>query len=236
MTADGADGSEEGVAGRGHQPRRGGGRRRRPAPRRRPTPTPTPAPAPATAAKPAPGDLKPDDEGFIRSWLVLAPIPFLPAKAAPPPIDKEQLPDEKDLKPKEGDKVKVGDKELTWKAAKADSYLLDFNQVFGAKTDNSAAYAVCYVQSDGERKDLQLLIGSDDQGEGLPQRQGSREGHCADRPADKDQDKADNVTLNAGTNVVVFKVVNGSGGWQGCLRFKDKTGQPVKDLKIKLAP
>ena len=56
------------------------------------------------------------------------------------------------------------------------------------------------------------------------------------RGADKDQDKADNVTLNAGTNVIVFKVINESGGWQGCLRFKDKSGQPVKDLKLKLAP
>ena len=36
--------------------------------------------------------------------------------------------------------------------------------------------------------------------------------------------------------MLVFKVVNEGGGWQGCLRFKDKSGQPVKDLKLKLTP
>ena len=44
------------------------------------------------------------------------------------------------------------------------------------------------------------------------------------------------VTLNKGINVVVFKIINEQNNWQGALRFLDKAGAPVKDLKIKLSP
>ena len=166
---------------------------------------------------------------------MLAPIPLAAGESGATATDKDLVPGEKDLKPKEGDKVKAGDKELAWKPVKAASHLIDFNEILGAETSNSAAYAVCYLESGSERKDLQLLMGSDDQGKVYLNGKELVKS-LADRPAEKDQDKADGVTLNAGTNVVVFKVVNGGGGWQGCLRFKDKSGQPVKDLKIKLAP
>jgi hypothetical protein len=34
----------------------------------------------------------------------------------------------------------------------------------------------------------------------------------------------------------VFKVINEQNSWQGSMRFLDKTGAPVTDLKIKLSP
>jgi len=202
-------------------------------------PTPPPAP-PAPAVKPAEpkaasGDFKPDDEGFIRQFLVLAPIPLPDGTSGADGIDKEFVAGEKDLKPKEGDKTKAGDKELTWKAAKAADFDLDFIEFLGAQTDNSAAYAVVYVQSDAERKGLSLFMGSDDQGKVYLNGKEVIKSAAA-RGLDKDQDKAENLTLNVGTNVLVFKVVNEGGGWQGCLRFKDGSGQPVKDLKLKLTP
>ena len=51
-----------------------------------------------------------------------------------------------------------------------------------------------------------------------------------------ESERAANVTLVKGTNVVVFKVINEANNWQGCLRFTDKGGKPVKDVKIKSAP
>ena len=62
-------------------------------------------------------DYKPDDEGFIRNWLMFAPIKLEGSGADE--IDKQQLKDEGKLQPKEGDKAKAGDAELTWKAIKA---------------------------------------------------------------------------------------------------------------------
>ena len=43
-------------------------------------------------------------------------------------------------------------------------------------------------------------------------------------------------TLKKGVNVVVFKIINEQNNWQGAMRFLDKAGAPVKDLKIKLSP
>jgi hypothetical protein len=58
----------------------------------------------------------------------------------------------------------------------------------------------------------------------------------AARAVDKDQDTANNITLNKGTNVIVFKVVNEKIDWAGCLRFTDKSDNPVKNLTVKLTP
>jgi hypothetical protein len=38
------------------------------------------------------------------------------------------------------------------------------------------------------------------------------------------------------TAVVVFKVVNETGRWQGSVRFTDAAGQPVKGLRVTLTP
>ena len=43
---------------------------------------------------------KPDDEGFIRNWLVLAPLPFGGAKDGAEALGKQQVPDEAKLQPK----------------------------------------------------------------------------------------------------------------------------------------
>jgi hypothetical protein len=42
--------------------------------------------------------------------------------------------------------------------------------------------------------------------------------------------------LKKGINVIVFKIINEQGNWQGAMRFLDKAGAPLKDLKIKLSP
>ena len=49
-----------------------------------------------------------------------------------------------------------------------------------------------------------------------------------------DADKG-RVTLKAGINVFVFKVVNELNSWQGAMRFLDKSGAPIRDLKIRLS-
>jgi hypothetical protein len=182
------------------------------------------------------GESKPDDEGFIRTWLILAPIPVTTPNAGATEVDHEFLPSEKELKPKEGDKAKVGDKELAWKAVKANDYQFDLNEIVGQPTEQSVAYAVVYIDpGENERKGLTLAIGSDDQAKVYLN--GKQIIKTADpRALAKDQDKAADLTLNKGTNVLVFKIINEGGGWQGCARFTDKEGKPAKDLKLRLAP
>ncbi len=51
-----------------------------------------------------------------------------------------------------------------------------------------------------------------------------------------DQDAASGLGLNAGINVVIFKVVNLTGDWKGSLWFTDAAGQPLKGINLILAP
>ena len=44
-----------------------------------------------------------------------------------------------------------------------EDYRIDFNQLVGEKPRYMLAYAVCYIQSEAERRDLTLHVGSDDQ-------------------------------------------------------------------------
>ena len=178
---------------------------------------------------------KPDDEGFIRNWLILAPLPFGDAQDGAAALGKEQVPDEAKLKPKEGDMVKSGDKGIAWKPYQAESHLLDFNAFLGGQTEDSVGYAVCYLVADQEMKDLTMKTGSDDQAKVYINGKEVFKNETA-RPADKDQDSTQNVTLQKGVNVVVFKVVNEKMDWSGCLRFTDKDDKPITNLKVMLKP
>jgi hypothetical protein len=103
-----------------------------------------------------------DDEGFIKAWLLLAPIP-LEGENAAAAVDKQQVKDEAKLEPKEGDKVEVGATGLVWKKYIAKEHFIDFNDFLGKETEQSVGYAVTCVISDAEIKDAVLKIGSDDQ-------------------------------------------------------------------------
>ena len=47
---------------------------------------------------------------------------------------------------------------------------------------------------------------------------------------------SEGVNLKRGLNVMVFKVVNEAGDWQGSVRFTDAAGQPVKDIHVTTTP
>jgi len=181
-------------------------------------------------------ELAPDKEGFIRDWLVLAPIQLDSEADGAKEIEKSQVPDEGMLKPKAGDKVTVAGKALTWKKVKATDYYLDLNAIVNAQTENTVGYAVCYIRADEERKDLDLKMGSND--EGKVYLNGKLLLKTTEpRPLERDNDAAHKITLNKGVNTLVFKVFNeGGSDWQGCIRFTDSKGKPVTDLVIQLEP
>ncbi len=184
-------------------------------------------------AAPAQESFSPDAEGFIRNWLVLAPIGIEEGSGATE-IDKEQIKDEGTVKPKAGDAAHAGGKELKWAAHKTADFFIDFLESFGKdRGQDVAGYAVAYVHADAETA-VKAQMGSNDQAKLYVN------GKCVikfdeTRTLEKDQNAAD-VTLNKGCNLVVFKVINEQNNWQGCLRFTDKTGAALKNLKITLAP
>src|SRR5437879_8043136 len=101
-----------------------------------------------------------DSDGFVQKWLVLAPIPIPDGDTGSDALSKQQIKDEARLKPKPGDKLKVGSTELVWKAHTCTDHLLDFNAVLGAQTEDSVGYAVTFVSAPESMKDIKMKIGS----------------------------------------------------------------------------
>ncbi len=181
-------------------------------------------------------EFAPRSDGFIRDWLLLAPIQLASDADGAEAIEKNQIPDEGLLKPKAGDKVTVRGKELTWKKVKATDYFLDLNAICNAETEKTVGYAVTYIRADGERKNLKLKMGSNDEGKVFLNGKLLLK-TSEPRALDQDSDTARDITLNKGINVVVFKIFNeGGSDWQGCLRFTDASDKPVTNLVIRLEP
>lgn len=176
--------------------------------------------------------VSPDAEGFIRNWLVLAPI-ALEGESGASEIDRDFLNGEATIAPKAGDKVTVGGQSLAWQAHKTADYAIDFLQSFGkTRGEYVAGYAVAYVIADEEMQ-VTLALSTNDQGKawlnGKPVFK-----FAETRVLEKDTDLTD-VTLVKGQNVLVLKVINEVNNWQACARFL-KGGVPVKNLQISTTP
>ena len=178
--------------------------------------------------------LQPDSDGYVRHWLMLAPIALPEEETCAEALLKEQISDEAALRPKAGDKLKVGGKELTWQKITASTNYFDFNEVLKSVNDHVVGFVVTYIECDQERPDVVLAVASNDQGRiyfnGV-----DIYAFTEARPLMLDADKG-RVTLKKGVNVFVFKVLNEQNSWQGAMRFLDKAGAPLKGLKIKLSP
>jgi hypothetical protein len=179
-----------------------------------------------------PQTFSPDSEGFIRNWLVLAPIAVQEDSGATE-IEKDFLGGEATVKPKPGDKVNVEGKILTWTPHQASDYFIDFLKAFGSERgEDVAGYAVAYISADADMN-VRLSIGSNDQCKvWLNGAQVIK--FTETRTLDKDTDRAD-VTLHKGQNVLVFKVINEKNNWQGAARFFQNAA-PVTSLKVSSSP
>ena len=165
---------------------------------------------------------------------MLAPIVLPEEPACSELILQDQVKGEANLKPKAGDTVNIHGKELTWTNISASTNYFDFNAVLKTENDRAAGFMVTYIECDKDMPDVTMAIGSNDQGR-LYLNGRDIYAFTEARTLELDADKG-TVTLSKGLNVVVFKIINEQGNWQGAVRFLDKAGAPLKDLKIKLSP
>jgi hypothetical protein len=191
---------------------------------------------PATTKK-----MTPDSEGFIQRWLLLEPI------NKPNPRNNvfsdsyirtafttEYFPNQFTVLPKDGEKVKVGDQELTWHALESTifnvklfrfAYGLD-KQIYGV-----LFWAVTVVNSPREMKNVRMSVGSNASSmwwlNGKEVAVLSGDIHMV-----KDDYVSTRLTLNKGKNIIRGAVINGPGMSDFCVRFLDEKGEPVKDLTI----
>ena len=175
-----------------------------------------------------------NEDGFITTWLLLAPIPLDEGQSGADTLDKQQIPEEAKLQPKEGEKVKIGGKALVGQKYQAKESFLDFNAFLGKQTEDSVGYAVCYLYASSEMKDIKLKTGSDDQAKVYLNGKAVFK-HTEGRPLETDEDTTE-VTLRKDINLLVFELVNEKEDWSGCARFMDKDGKVIKNLKATIVP
>lgn len=175
-----------------------------------------------------------DPDGYVRDWLMLAPIPLPEGVDAGDLLLRAQIPDEAHLKPRGGDSVQIRGRTLAWKPMTSATNYADFNATLKSQNDQSVGYLVTYVECDREIPDAILAVGSNDQGRiyfnGV-----DIYAFTEARPLVLDADRG-KVTLKQGVNVFVFKIINVQNSWQGALRLTDRSGKPLKDVRIKQAP
>jgi len=171
----------------------------------------------------------------IKQWLILAPIALATGQSGEEGLDAEQIEGEGQLRPKPGETRSIGGGELKWREVALEDYVIDFNAILGQVKSHCVAYAVCHIRSESEHRGLQMLVGSDDEAKLYLNGQ---QVHKAPFPRQfvAEQDEVPDIVLNAGLNVLVFKVVNEGGDWKGSIRFADAQGNPVKGIKVTLEP
>jgi hypothetical protein len=178
--------------------------------------------------------LRPDAEGYIRHWVMLAPIALPEGEPCAEALLKEQIPNEAALRPTAGDKVNIGGKELTWRNITATTNYFDFNETLKSIHDHVAGYMVTYIECEQETPDVILAVASNDQGR-IYCNSVDIYAFTEARPLMLDADKG-RVTLKKGVNVMVFKITNEQNSWQGAMRLLDKNGAPLRNVRIKQSP
>jgi hypothetical protein len=183
---------------------------------------------------------KPDDEGYLRNWLLLEPIKLTEDVSShteeqeKPVFDKDFV--KKDHAPKDGGKLKANDAEYAWAAKEASDAIVDLTGTFEGKDNQQCVFlGVVYVTAPQEIKDAKLSIGSDDSS--LWRLNGQEVVRVyAQRQAEKDTDQSKPITLKKGVNTLQFAVIQGDGPAAAVARFVDKDGKPIKGLTLSLTP
>ena len=194
-------------------------------------------PAPSLARPASPAKLTGAD-GFIQRWLLLEPIRVpgqLTESAVRAAVEKDFAVPATPL-PHDGDKVKVGDSELTWHAVDTVNYnvnLYHFAYALNTPTTNVLFWAVTVVNAPHQMSGVRLAIGSN--AASVWWVNGSEATALYnDRQAVIDDGVSKRLTLNQGPNVIRAAIVNAGGATDFCARFLDENDRPIKALTATL--
>ena len=183
----------------------------------------------------------PDQDGFIRRWMLLEPI-NKPNRSnnvftntyLREHFYMEYFKDQQTILPRDGQKTKVGKQTLTWHALESTTYnqkLFRFAEKWGEQTYGSLFWAVTVIDCPEEMGNVRLAAGSNGasiwwlNGEEVLLLEG-------DRRMVKDDGMSSRLTLKKGRNVLRCAVINGPGLSDMCVRFLDEKGNPVTNLNI----
>ncbi len=183
----------------------------------------------------------PDTEGFIQRWLLLEPISkpnrgntVFTDSYLRKTFDTLYFPNQFTMLPKNGEKVKVGEQELTWHALESTNFNVKlFRFAYGLRKPYYGVifWAVTVINSPQEMKNVRLAIGSNSASMWwLNEKEAVL--LSGDRRMVMDDAVSPRLTLNKGKNIIRGVVINGPGMSDFCVRFLDEKGLPVKNLTI----
>jgi hypothetical protein len=193
---------------------------------------------PSTIAKPTTSELSPDEEGFIRRWLVLEPIAAggLTQGIVQAEVRKEYFPGQFTAVPGDGDRITVEGADLTWHALDTKLYninLYHFARALGKPTSNVLFWAVTVVDCPKALEGVRLAIGSN--AASVWWVNGKEViGIYGDRQTVIDDGVSKKLKLQEGPNIVRTAVVNGGGATDFCARFLSGDDVPVKAFTVNL--
>ena len=183
----------------------------------------------------------PDSQGFIQRWLLLEPI-NKPNRSNTVFTDSyirtafttEYFPNQFTVLPKNGEKVKVGEQELTWHALESTNYnvkLFRFAYGLNKQVYGVLFWAVTVVNCPQEMKNVRMAVGSNSAS--MWWLNGNEAVILSgDRRMVMDDCVSTRLTLNKGKNIIRGAVINGPGMSDFCVRFLDEKGEPIKDITI----
>jgi len=191
---------------------------------------------PATKSK-----MTPDADGFIQRWLLLEPInkpnrsnTVFTDSYLRKAFDTLYFPNQFTILPKDGEKVKVAETELTWHALDSKHFnvkLFRFAYGLHKPVYGVLFWAVTVVNSPEEIKNVRMAVGSNSasmwwvNGNEAVLLSG-------DRRMVMDDCVSSRLTLKKGKNIIRGAVINGPGMSDFCVRFIDEKGEPVRNLTI----
>jgi hypothetical protein len=177
-----------------------------------------------------------DNEGFIRYWLVLSPLPSEKERSSGAEVAAQRVPSEATMKPKPGEILSYKGKDYVWTKYSSPEYFVDLRKLYqGQKTDDVFSFLVAYVTCEEEIKDLKVLAGTNDAGRLYIN---GKQIFSYEKPRSLEPDASivNGITLVKGQNVIILKIANETGNWGGCLRFMDKNGTPIRHLLLSSMP
>ncbi len=186
----------------------------------------------------------PDDDGFIRRWLLLEPID-MPIRSNTVFTDsflrehfyQDYFKDQFCLLPRDGQKVRVGARQaLAWHALDSKNYnvkLFRFADMLNCQLYGVLFWAVTVIDCPEDIGNVRLAVGSNSasmwwlNGKEVLLLSG-------DRRMVRDDAVSPRLQLRKGQNVLRCAVINGPGMSDFCARFIDEQGLPVTNFSVKL--
>jgi hypothetical protein len=184
---------------------------------------------------------KPDQDGFIRRWLLLEPInkpnpsnAVFTGTYVRAALSHESYPGQFATLPRDGQVVQVGNQSLKWHALDSnrfDAKLFRLAYGLNKQTYGVIFWAVTVIDSPREMTNVRLAVGSnsasmwklnDEEAASL----------FDDRRMVMDDVVSKPLTLKKGRNVLWGAVINGPGLSDFCVRFVDDLGRPIKDITV----